>query len=452
MSTDNVMRTSSELRMFGRLGRSATSADLRRIAFASIALGAIAASAGCKLPKHRAACASDGDCEVSSVCYYDGKCVPRSVAERVGAEIGDQCMAGATSTVAACAPGQSCRLGYCITPATDAGDGGAGDAGDDGLCPEGSPLFGGLTQAIADGPDAVVLRWIAAADETLAERITYLIYVAEAPGAQDLTMASHTVVGAIEHRLTQLVEGKRYYFVVHAQDEDGNLDCNNTEKSAKPEGIDGCIDYDSRVKTILDDNCEDCHFEDDSPRELFLDRYRDVIGGGETGQSVIPCKPDASLLFAKVALESPPIGDQMPQKGPYLLASQIEVLRRWIEQGALESCPSPTPDLCRDAVAPTFAGVTSATATIARSVDVCWVAGADDVTRVEGLVYDVYEVISSTSAHNFVLPAPATSAPGATCERRRRLASGKEYCWVVRARDAAGNRDDNTVKQCLVMP
>jgi len=51
---------------------------------------------------------------------------------------------------------------------------------------------------------------------------------------------------------------------------------------------------------------------------------------------VVPRDPDSSLLFLKVSSESPPVGAMMPFGGPPLADSEIELIRLWIEQGAVE--------------------------------------------------------------------------------------------------------------------
>jgi hypothetical protein len=50
---------------------------------------------------------------------------------------------------------------------------------------------------------------------------------------------------------------------------------------------------------------------------------------------VIPGDPDGSFIIQKLeGRPAPLLGDQMPQGGPYLDQSTIDVIRQWIKDGA----------------------------------------------------------------------------------------------------------------------
>jgi uncharacterized protein YkwD len=97
-----------------------------------------------------------------------------------------------------------------------------------------------------------------------------------------------------------------------------------------------------------------------------------------------------------------------------------------------------------DALAPTFAGLASAAAAGTTRVDLAWAPATDDVTPQAGLVYDVY--VSTTQPVPLTTPA-FTTAPGAASAQVAGLQPGTLYAFVVRARDAAGNRDGNLVER-----
>jgi hypothetical protein len=113
--------------------------------------------------------------------------------------------------------------------------------------------------------------------------------------------------------------------------------------------------------------------------------------------------------------------------------------------------PSPSPG-----AGPSFAGVKTATLCQAgaprmvppsRSYTVGWDAATDPTTPSDKIVYDIYE--SSTSgAENFSSPL-ASTGPGQTSYSGSPPGSGAAY-FVVRARDAAGHRDGNTVEKMAV--
>ncbi|MFO0722470.1 MAG: c-type cytochrome domain-containing protein [Myxococcota bacterium] len=378
---------------------------------------------------------------------------------RGGIPVGSECTTAQGKEIG-CKADEICRLGFCgsgspVTP----GDGGPGadaattdhDGGSSSGCGTGTatnavPLFGGLTSASADGPDAVLLSWNAAADETLPAAIRYRVYVSTQAGQEDFNAPSQTVVGATSARVTNLSADTAYYFVVRAEDESGQLECNTTEKTATPHALGSCISYNADVKPILDGNCISCHSGATPPRNLHLDSYSGVLAGGLTGTEVVKCQPTASLIYLKVSSDNPPVGVRMPQGGPYLGSGQIATIERWIAGGAPTDCPMTT-DICSDAQAPTFAGLTRA-ALNTTGAELCWDPASDDVTAAADIVYDVYQG-TAAGAEAFSSPPLTTTAPGATCKTVEGLTPGQEYCWVVRARDAAGNRDLNTVERCL---
>ncbi|MCG8555991.1 MAG: hypothetical protein MJD61_12000 [Proteobacteria bacterium] len=72
---------------------------------------------------------------------------------------------------------------------------------------------------------------------------------------------------------------------------------------------------------------------------LDLSTFSTLMAGG-TGAAipiVAPGKPCESLLVQKVG-ESPPFGTRMPRTGPpFLSDSEIQLIKDWIAEGALEN-------------------------------------------------------------------------------------------------------------------
>lgn len=75
--------------------------------------------------------------------------------------------------------------------------------------------------------------------------------------------------------------------------------------------------------------------------ELDATTVEGLRQGGEHGPAVVPCEPGAGELLPKVRPD-PPYGERMPNDEDLspLTAAQIELLRRWIAQGA-RSTPDP---------------------------------------------------------------------------------------------------------------
>jgi hypothetical protein len=74
-----------------------------------------------------------------------------------------------------------------------------------------------------------------------------------------------------------------------------------------------------------------------------------------------------------------------------------------------------------------------------------WNAATDDTTNASQLVYDVYQA-SVSGGESFSEPT-YVSTPGATSFTTPLLPDDTPYYFVVRARDAAGNRDANSVER-----
>lgn len=66
---------------------------------------------------------------------------------------------------------------------------------------------------------------------------------------------------------------------------------------------------------------------------LFVQTVPQLLQGGLNGPAVIPGKADSSTIVRKIS-PNPPFGDRMPQGGPYLPDSTIQLIRLWINQGA----------------------------------------------------------------------------------------------------------------------
>lgn len=97
-----------------------------------------------------------------------------------------------------------------------------------------------------------------------------------------------------------------------------------------------------------------------------------------------------------------------------------------------------------DNKAPTFNGAASISRTSGTTATVTWEAATDNVTAPSAIVYDLY-VATSSQGENYTT-ALATTDAGATSFNLENLNALSTYYVVVRARDAAGNRDPNTAE------
>jgi hypothetical protein len=96
---------------------------------------------------------------------------------------------------------------------------------------------------------------------------------------------------------------------------------------------DPVVDFAREVRPILEDRCFGCHGERKQKGKLRLDRVASLFGTREDGPVVAPGDPAASVLYQRVTLPADH-DDRMPSEGEPLTPEQIEILRKWIAEGA----------------------------------------------------------------------------------------------------------------------
>ena len=99
---------------------------------------------------------------------------------------------------------------------------------------------------------------------------------------------------------------------------------------------DAPVSFEKEILPILSANCLACHNRTKAKGDLVLETPTDILKGGESGASVVPKKPEDSLLLKVSAHRQDPV---MPPKGNKvaaadLTAEQLGLLKLWIEQGA----------------------------------------------------------------------------------------------------------------------
>ena len=103
----------------------------------------------------------------------------------------------------------------------------------------------------------------------------------------------------------------------------------------------------TKVKPLLESRCQGCHGPEKRKANLRLDSREAALKGGDSGPSVVPGKPQDSLLLTSVMHSKDDL--KMPPKEK-LTAQDIAVLDQWIAAGA------PWPDQkAAEAVAPQLA-------------------------------------------------------------------------------------------------
>lgn len=93
------------------------------------------------------------------------------------------------------------------------------------------------------------------------------------------------------------------------------------------------IDFAKQIKPILERSCIKCHGEKKSEGNLKLHTQATALKGGDSGPAVVPKDPDKSLIVERVSLPKDDLL-HMPAEGDALSKAEIDLLRKWIQQGA----------------------------------------------------------------------------------------------------------------------
>jgi cytochrome c553 len=95
----------------------------------------------------------------------------------------------------------------------------------------------------------------------------------------------------------------------------------------------GVINFEDEVLPILEDYCIDCHGPDKQKSGFRVDRRANLLKGGDTGMAaILPGKPEKSYMIEVLKSNDPEIS--MPPKGGPLFEDEIEILEKWISEGA----------------------------------------------------------------------------------------------------------------------
>lgn len=98
----------------------------------------------------------------------------------------------------------------------------------------------------------------------------------------------------------------------------------------------GKVSYYNQVRPIMQEACQGCHQPARAGGGTVLTHYSSMLVPGDSDEPLfVPGKPDESLLIAQISGEAP----LMPQEADPLTAEQIELLRRWISEGAEDDSP-----------------------------------------------------------------------------------------------------------------
>lgn len=111
-----------------------------------------------------------------------------------------------------------------------------------------------------------------------------------------------------------------------------SLDALHADETPRPDAV----SYNDDIRPILSEKCFACHGPDDSHREadLRLDLSDEALRDLGGYAAIVPGKPDESELIERITSDDEYSRMPPPEANKELTAEQIDLLRRWIEQGA----------------------------------------------------------------------------------------------------------------------
>jgi WD40 repeat protein len=94
------------------------------------------------------------------------------------------------------------------------------------------------------------------------------------------------------------------------------------------------VTYQDHVLPLIQANCSKCHNEDKKKADLELTSYGGVLKGSGSGAVVISGNVEGSKLWKALTHAEEP---NMPPNRPPLPQAELEIFRKWIAQGLLET-------------------------------------------------------------------------------------------------------------------
>jgi hypothetical protein len=310
------------------------------------------------------------------------------------------------------------------------------------------PSFGGLELAVDDLTGGnVSLSWSPALD--ISSPITYNVYISTTSLGQDFGLAnfSTTSVGV---QITGLSDGTLYYFIVRAQDGVGNEESNEVEKSAMPttpidttppnfQGLQVAIDDQTGGKISLgwqegsDPDTIECNSDPSLP--LVYNIYISIESGGHDFLS-----SNRTTMDNQIALTG------LQDGVLYYFVVRAEDMVGNEEENTVELSALPTTPI--DTTPPEFDGLQIiSTNNDTGDMTLTWNTAMDpddpgcNSDPSLPIEYNIY-MSESPTTFDFLHPDATTGSQQLVLSSLER---GVTYYFVVRAEDAAGNEETNTM-------
>ncbi len=101
----------------------------------------------------------------------------------------------------------------------------------------------------------------------------------------------------------------------------------------------GPVSYYKDVRPIFQAHCQGCHQPAKAGGGFVMTSFDRLLAGGDSKEkAVVPKKPGDSFLIAQITPENGKA--EMPQGKPPLTPAELEIINRWVAEGAVDDTPS----------------------------------------------------------------------------------------------------------------
>jgi hypothetical protein len=340
-----------------------------------------------------------------------------------------------------CGAGTTQQGSTCVARLADASiESAASDSGLDGSAAA-APVFGGVTALAPVSPSALLAVWNPGTDANdPASPLSYRVYMAPSGAPLDYTKpAAYTWPGATSAVLGGLTAGITYVVGVRAVGTDNVEDTNTVTLMAAPAAdttpptFDGASigDHPGSGEIVL--TWAPAQDDQSPPSAISYLVFMSVTPGGEdfTNPTLVTAPGATSAVIAHLAKAT--------------LPRYFVVLARDAAGNVSSKATSPevASDPAADTQPPTFGGCSAAANVSAVTIAVSWQAATDDVSLPANIQY---QVLASTTPGDVSTFKPIASVTGQTEVNVPSLNPSTAYYFICRARDEAGNEDQNTVE------
>lgn len=107
--------------------------------------------------------------------------------------------------------------------------------------------------------------------------------------------------------------------------------------AVQPVGRSARLSFNRDIRPILSDNCFRCHGPDEGTRQaaLRLDRREHAVRAGDSGKpAIVPKAVADSEALRRIVSPDADLRMPPPASGKTVTPAQVEILRRWVEEGA----------------------------------------------------------------------------------------------------------------------